>query len=219
MAVKVVGTSHISKKSIERIDEAFESFDPDLVCLELDMGRLNSLLTDNKVDPDTLVHMLLGKFQRYLGGKTGVMPGEEMLYAYRRANNTGKHVYLIDRDIRETLQRLKIVRRKEKVKALAMLPFSLFSSKIDIADIPDDDMLEQVKKQFSNSFPELYHVLLEERDIYMFNAIQKVRIENPEEDILVVVGAAHKEGIEERLDEISSQGTVEEKPKQTKLEG
>ena len=210
MSIKIVGTSHISQESIERINEAYDSFEPDIVCLELDMGRLNALLTDSQAQPENIVHMFLGKFQRYLGGKTGVMPGEEMLHAYREAQGRGLEVFLVDRDIRETLGRLKYVRRKEKVKALAMVPFSLFSSKVNIAEIPDEKMIEEVKGRFSESFPELYRVLLEERDFYMSEAVRKVRMENPGKDILVVVGAAHKEGLEERIDEINRQSPVEE---------
>jgi pheromone shutdown protein TraB len=210
MSIKIVGSSHISQESIERINEAYDSFEPDIVCLELDMGRLNALLTDSQAQPENIVHMLLGKFQRYLGGKTGVMPGEEMLHAYREAQSRGLEVFLVDRDIRETLGRLKYVRRKEKVKALAMVPFSLFSSKINIAEIPDEKMIEEVKERFSESFPELYRVLLEERDFYMSEAVRKVRMANPGKDILVVVGAAHKQGLEERIDEINRQSPVEE---------
>ncbi len=215
--IKIVGTSHVSQKSIERIDEAYDSFDPDIVCLELDMGRLNALITGEREDPENIVYSFLAKFQKYIGSKTGVMPGEEMLHAYNRASETGKEIYLIDRDIRETMQRLKAVRRKEKVKALMMLPLSIFGTKFDYTQIPEGEMLEDMKEKFAESFPEIYQAVLEERDIYMFKALEKVAEENPGKDILVVVGAAHQKGLEERKDEISSQSPVE--PKQTKLEG
>ena len=215
--IKIVGTSHVSQKSIERIDEAFESFDPDVVCLELDLGRLNALITGERESPDSFIYAFLAKFQRYIGNKTGVMPGEEMLHAYNRASDTGKEIYLIDRDIRETLGRLRAVRRKEKVKALMMLPLSIFGTKFDFQEIPEDEMLEDMKEKFAESFPEIYQAVLEERDEYMFKALEKVVEDNPGKDILVVVGAAHQKGLEDRKDEIDSKGSVE--PKQTKLEG
>ncbi|MFO7794037.1 MAG: TraB/GumN family protein [Candidatus Nanohaloarchaea archaeon] len=215
--IKIIGTSHVSQKSIERIDQAFEEFDPDVVCLELDMGRLNALITGERDSPDNLAYSLLAKFQKYIGSKTGVMPGEEMLHAYNRASKTEKEIYLIDRDIRETMGRLNAVRRKEKVKALMMLPLSIFGTKFDYTEIPEGEMLEGMKEKFAESFPEIYQAVLEERDIYMFKALEKVADENPGKDILVVVGAAHQKGLEERKDEIDSQSPVE--PKQSTLEG
>lgn len=214
--IKIVGTSHVSQKSIERIDEAFDEFDPDVVCLELDMGRLNALITGERNNPDTLAYSLLAGLQKYIGSKTGVMPGEEMLHAYNRASDSGKEIYLIDRDIRETMARLNAVRRKEKVKALMMLPLSIFGAKFDYTEIPEDEMLEDIKEKFAESFPEIYQAVLQERDIYMSKALEKVAEENPGKNILVVVGAAHKRGLEDRKDEIGSQNTVEEK--QTTLE-
>lgn len=215
--IKIIGTSHVSQKSIEKIDEAFEEFDPDVVCLELDMGRLNALITGERESPDNLIYSLLANFQKYIGSKTGVMPGEEMLHAYNRASNSGKEIYLIDRDIRETLQRLNAVRRKEKVKALMMLPLSIFGAKFDYTEIPEAEMLDDMKEKFAEGFPEIYQAVLEERDIYMFKALEKVAEDNLGKDILVVVGAAHQKGLEDRKDEIDSQGPVESK--QSTLEG
>jgi pheromone shutdown protein TraB len=216
--IKIVGTSHVSKDSIERIDDEFEEFDPNIVCLELDLGRLNGLLTGEKSEPDSLLHRGLAWLQRYIGGKTGLMPGEEMLHAYRRADSKGLEVFLIDRDIRRTLQRLKSVRRKEKVLAILAAPLSLIFSDFNLDEIPEEDKIEKMKKTLASRFPELYKVLLEERDIYMYEAIKRIYRQNPEKDILVVVGAAHRRGLEERVDEfIDRESSVEEK--QQKLEG
>jgi pheromone shutdown protein TraB len=164
------------------------------------------------------LHRGLAWFQRYIGGKTGLMPGEEMLHAYRRADSEGLEVFLIDRDIRRTLQRLKSVRRKEKVLAILAAPLSLIFSDFNLDEIPEADKIEKMKKALASRFPELYKVLLEERDIYMYEAIKRIYRQDPEKDILVVVGAAHRRGLEERVDEfIDRESSVEEK--QQKLEG
>jgi len=199
--IKIVGTSHVSTDSITKVDEAFEQHQPDVVCLELDMGRLNSLLSDDKkLQAQSLTHSLLARFQRFIGEKTGMIPGEEMLYAYERAKEEDLDIYLIDRDIKVTLSRIGEVNRKEKVKALAMMPLSLLGgSKFDYRRIPNQEDLEQLTEMFEKRFPELYQALVEERDIYMSDALKSVKARHEDENIIAVVGAAHQKGLEELL--------------------
>ena len=198
--IHFVGTSHVSTDSIEKIDEAFEQHEPDVVCLELDMGRLNSLLADDKsLQSYSMMHGLLARFQRYIGEKTGMMPGEEMLYAYERAKREDLEIYLIDRDLRITLSRIGDVSRKEKAKAFAMIPFSLMGGRFDYTSIPDPEEIEKVSEIFREKFPQLHQVLLEERDIYMADSLKAVREEHQDESIVAVVGAAHRKGLEDRL--------------------
>jgi len=209
--INVVGTSHVSRDSIEKIDEAFNEFQPDVVCLELDKNRLVSLLSDDdSLEAENLVHELLARFQRYIGEKTGMMPGEEMLYAYEKAKETGAEIYLIDQDLRITLGRIGEVRRKEKAKAVALMPLSFFgASTFDYTKIPDEKALQELTETFKNSFPELYQVFVEERDHHMAESLKAVKKKHPEESIVAVVGAAHQQGLEERLDEIDSEGSME----------
>jgi pheromone shutdown protein TraB len=210
--INIVGTSHVSQESIERIDEAFEGFDPDVVCLELDRNRLNALLADERsTEGMNLVHRGLALFQRYIGGKTGVMPGEEMKYAFETAQRKGLKVYLIDQDIRQTLGRLKAVRRKEKVKAFAMLPLSFFgATRFDYREIPGQKQIDQLLEVFEQRFPELYHVFVDERNLYMAQSLRMVQEKHSGDKIMAIVGAAHKTGLEEYINEISSQSPMEE---------
>ncbi len=200
--IHLVGVSHVSKKSLDRIDEALENTDSDIVCLELDMNRLNALVNDEDSEPEDLTHRMLASFQEMIGKRTGLMPGTEMLYAYKRAEQEGMQVYLVDRDIRETLARLKSVSRREKVKALLSLPLGFLSPAMDLDDIPEEDELEQLKKVFSERFPQMYSVLLEERDLHIAKALEVVVEENPEKDIIAVLGAAHINGVDKKLEEL-----------------
>jgi len=213
--INIVGTSHVSKDSIKKIDEAFEQHQPEVVCLELDMGRLNSLLSgDKSLEAQSLTHSLLARFQRYIGEKTGMMPGEEMLYAYERAKQEDLEIYLIDRDIKITLNRIKSVNRKEKAKALALMPLSfLGGGKFDYKSIPSQEDLDELTDMFEEEFPELYQALLEERDIYMSDALKSVKARHEDENIIAVVGAAHQKGLQEKLNEIDSQSSVEKEEK------
>jgi len=129
-----------------------------------------------------------------------MMPGEEMLYAYERAKEEDLEIYLIDRDIKITLGRIGNVNKKEKVKAVAMMPLSFLGrGKFDYKRIPDQEDLEQLTKIFKQKFPELYQALVEERDIYMAESLKTVREEHPDDSIVAVVGAAHQKGLEERI--------------------
>jgi len=200
--IHLVGVSHVSKKSLDRIDEALEATNAGVVCLELDMNRLNALVSDDQQEAEDITHRLLSSFQDMIGKRTGLMPGTEMLYAFRRAQQEEMQVYLVDRDIRETLHRLKRVSRAEKAKALAMLPLGFITPTMSLEDIPEEDELDQLKTIFKKRFPQMYEVLLNERDIHIAKALEIVTDENPEEDVIAVIGAAHLSGVNEKLEEL-----------------
>jgi len=46
--VKIIGTSHVSKKSSEEVKKTIENWNPDIIALELDENRLKNLLTNKK---------------------------------------------------------------------------------------------------------------------------------------------------------------------------
>ena len=43
MEIKIIGTSHISKDSVTEIKRSIKEFEPDIVCVELDINRYKSL--------------------------------------------------------------------------------------------------------------------------------------------------------------------------------
>lgn len=215
--IKIYGTSHVSYESIELIDDAFTE-EPDIVALELDAPRLEALMFDGKgrKDGDFLIK-ILEKFQRYIGGKTGLMPGQEMLYAYNRGIKDNLDIALIDQDIRVTVDRLKSIRRKEKVKAVLSIGAGVllpFGDTLDLEKIPEGEEIERLKSEMEGSFPGLHKVLLEERNYVMAEALMRLQEENPESDIAVFMGAAHKKPVSDILEsegfEIGSEGRLEE---------
>lgn len=209
--IHLYGTSHVSEDSFQVIDEALEEHDPEVVALELDYPRLNSLLNDEQQRGGSVLIKLIRYFQNSIGSKTGVMPGEEMEYAFEKAMEQDREVALVDQDIRITMQRLKEVRRKEKVKAV----FSIFlgflgtGAKFDISEIPEDEMIEELVEEMKTEFPGLYRVLMEERNRYIVEALRKVDEEN-EGDVVAFLGAAHVKPVRKMLDEVDSQGAVAE---------
>lgn len=207
--IHVYGTSHVSNESLELIDEKLEEHQPDIIALELDPQRLQALLTDQESSSGSIFLNLLKRFQEYIGSKTGVMPGEEMAHAYRKAEDLDADVALIDQDMRVTLQRLKEVSRKEKVKAVFSLLFGgLASSKFDFSQIPEDKEIDSILDETRNEFPQIYNVLVAERDSYMAASLRQLQLDNPESEIVAFVGAGHKESVRKLLEQNSLQKSI-----------
>lgn len=201
--IKIYGTSHVSQESIEVIEDAF-SDSPDVIALELDPPRLEALMFEGRGRKDgDLFIRLLEKFQKFIGGKTGLMPGEEMLYAYNRGIQENLDVALIDQDIRVTVSRLKQVRRKEKVKAFFSVAAGFllpFGDGFDLAKIPEGDKIDLLVAEMRESFPGIYQVMMEERNVVMAEALMRLQEDNPDSDIAVFLGAAHKNPVKEILE-------------------
>ncbi len=210
MAIHIYGTSHVSEQSLELIEEKIEEHDPEIVALELDMIRLNSLLSEQqRSGGGPLFVRLLKMFQDMVGSKTGVMPGEEMLYGYEKAVGDGREVALIDQDITETVQNLKEVKASEKIKALAQIFIGVLlpgAIDFDYSEIPDDRFIDELLYEFKFKFPEMHEVLVEQRNIHMAGALKKLQQQNPDADIVAFVGAAHKKALREMIetDEVDS---------------
>jgi pheromone shutdown protein TraB len=201
--IKVYGTSHVSRESFDVIDEAFREMDPDVVALELCPVRLEAMMRQGQTDSQGPIFMrILQKFQAYIGRKTGVMPGTEMLYAYEKAVDEGKDIILIDQDIRITVQNLMKTSRKERVKAVGGLALSFVfpGDGFDITKIPEDRKVAYMLQSFREKFPGIYQAIVGDRDVYMKEAVWNYCDEHPDEDIAVFVGAAHKRELQCELE-------------------
>ncbi|MFQ3308104.1 MAG: pheromone shutdown protein TraB [Candidatus Nanohaloarchaea archaeon] len=211
--IELYGTSHVSQESIDKIDKVLEDDRFEIVALELDSQRLHALQQQGQTDSSgaPIFLRLLRYFQRYIGRRTGVMPGEEMIHAYNKAMETNRDVALIDQDIRVTFHRLSSLSRKEKVKAgFSMVGGLIFGEKFDVSKIPEEEMIDEMTEQLEESFPGLHQVLIEERNEYMYNALKQLQENNPEKDIAAFVGAGHRKALEEMLNESDRQSSLEE---------
>lgn len=201
MSIYIYGTSHVSEDSLELVEEKIEAIEPDFVALELDINRLNALLSDQDRKGGPAFIRLIKKFQDFVGSQTGVMPGEEMLFAYEKAVEDDIEVALIDQDISITVNKLKQVRMSEKVKAITQLLIGvLIPGTMDYTEIPEEEFLERLLFEFKFKFPGLYNVLVEDRNRHMTGALEQLQEQNHESDIVAFVGAAHRRSIEESLD-------------------
>ena len=108
--VRVVGTAHVSKTSIDLVQEQISEFGPDIVAVELCESRLKSLENPSALDDEDLLSIIkdgrsgmillqsaLASQQRRMGIEHGEKPGAELLRAVDLANEMGLPVELIDR--------------------------------------------------------------------------------------------------------------------------
>lgn len=114
----LVGTAHVSAKSVAEVREAIRKYRPDIVAVELDKNRFIVLTKKRKWEETSLLDVLkqgkgflmlaqifLAMFQRRLGSEYGVEPGAEMVAAIKEAKKFGVEVALVDRDITVTFKR------------------------------------------------------------------------------------------------------------------
>ncbi len=210
MEIVIVGTAHVSKKSIEEVKRRIEEIRPDAVAVELCYRRFLAL-TKNAQDISVvdvirkgdvalvLFQMLLSYFQKKVGKEVGVRPGEEMFVAIEKAREIGADVLLIDRDITITFKRFwNSLSFFEKAKIFFQMLKGIFGGEeVDVDDMLKEDVLERLVKEFRDIAPSAAKVLIDERDAYM--AAKLIEASKRYERIVAVVGAGHKKGIEKYL--------------------
>jgi len=211
MEIVLIGTAHVSKKSIEDVKRVIEEVKPQAVAVELCYIRFLAL-TQGKPQEISVVdvikrgevvlilfQMLLSYFQRKIGEKYGVKPGAEMLAAIEKAREIGADVLLIDRDIAITFKRFwNSLSFFEKVKLVFHMLKGLFGEEeVDVDEMLKEDILERFVREFRDIAPSAARVLIDERDAYM--AARLIEASQRYEKIVAVVGAGHKKGIEQYL--------------------
>jgi len=205
--ILIIGTSHIARQSIREIKEKFSELNPEIVCVELDHKRLHALLTNAKPDYSIsgikkyglqgyLFAVIAGVLQRKLGNVVGVRPGSDMLAAVNLAKQNNKQLILIDQDIEITLRRFsKEFTFMEKIKLLFDIlksPFSKKKIKINLNEVPKENIINEMIAQLKERYPSLYKVLIYERNVVMAKNIVKIMERNSDKKILVIIGAGHE---------------------------
>jgi len=215
--VKIIGTSHVSKKSSEEVKKTIENWNPDIIALELDENRLKNLLTNKKTKTKfsikklgitTYIFLKLASYlQKKVGANLKIKPGAEMKTAINLARQKNTPIFLIDQNIQVTSQKLsKSFTLKEKLK-MFMEPLTPFGKKQEFknakklltGDLPNEKTLEELINYFKKKYPNIYKVLVEERNQIMCKKIIHITNQHPNNKILVIVGAGHKKGMEKIL--------------------
>ncbi|MDW7731987.1 MAG: TraB/GumN family protein [Methanolobus sp.] len=209
----IVGTAHVSEKSVREVISTIEREKPDIVAVELCKPRYDSL-KGNVENTDIpvkellkegkiyfyIVHLLLAHVQKKFADQMGIQPGAEMISAMDAAEASGARILLIDRNVQVTLQRFwSKMGFIEKLKMLGGLIAAVLgiggTKDIDMDTITNQDIVSMLVEEFRESSPNAVKVLIDERDAYMARNLLRAAAGGGKK-IVAVVGAGHKAGIQ-----------------------
>lgn len=212
--ITIVGTAHVSEKSVQEVVSKIEELRPDIVAVELCPARYKALIGQEEEKEIKisellsggklfffLVQLFLAYIQRKIGEEMGVKPGSEMLAAIEAARSTGARVALVDRDIGITIQRFwSAMGFFDKVRLVgSLIPAALGwgdEEEIDIDSITQADIVSQMISEFRKISPKAANVLIDERDAFL---ARNLFLLSRQGRVLAVVGAGHREGIVRHL--------------------
>ncbi|MGC4020343.1 MAG: TraB family protein [Muricomes sp.] len=213
--IYLIGTAHVSKKSVEEVERVIEELRPDSVCVELDAQRLRMLEDENswkKLDIFAVIRqkrvlfllstLALSAFQKKMGERDGVRPGSELYAGVLAARRLGAELVLADRDVQATLKRtwanLSFWNKVQITSLLVEAPFRAEEISGEfIESLKDQDTIGEMMKVFADEFPRLKKPFIDERDSFLISAIREAKGKK----IVGVVGAAHVAGMKARLHE------------------
>jgi pheromone shutdown-related protein TraB len=213
----LVGTAHVSQRSVDEVRTVIAEVRPEVVCVELDKTRYDTLTKASAFrDLDVfkvvregrtlylLAHLALASYQRRIGASLGVKPGAELLAAVEAANASAIPVELIDRDINITLKRTW--------RNLGLWKRSLLMSSLivgwdsddkragepitekTIEDLKEAKALSEMLTELGRVVPQIKAPLIDERDRYMASKLAEAGAGR--RSVVAVVGAAHVPGIQ-----------------------
>lgn len=210
--VVIIGTAHVSEKSVEEVKSVIRILKPDVVAVELCEGRSNALegtaqeeqvpikdlLSGGKLYY-YLVHWMLAHLQKKIGEEQGVKPGSEMISAMKEAESIGAKVALIDRDVQVTLQRfwgkMKLLEKIKMIGSLLGCAVNLGKDNdLDIDKMTEQEVVQELVSELRGSAPTAARVLIDERDAYLAGNIIKAAV-GGNKTIVAVIGAGHKTGV------------------------
>lgn len=214
--IALLGTAHVSQKSVEDVEQGIQLFQPDTVCIELDKKRFENLKDRDqwkKIDLFTafrqgqgfliMANLILSNYQRRMGEDLGVQPGAEMLRAIQLAEEQHLLIALCDRSITTTLTRAW---RKcgfwARLKLLASLISSGLStdklSEEELTRLKQGDALSEMLETMATEAPTIKKVLIDERDLYLAKKIYTAEGQKR----LAVIGAGHMQGVIKALEKL-----------------
>ncbi|MFT4578208.1 MAG: pheromone shutdown-related protein TraB [Nitrospinales bacterium] len=237
--VTLVGTAHVSKLSVEMVEEKIGTGDYDCVAVELCAPRLENITNQawwknldiyqvfkKKKAGLLLINLALTAYQKRLAERIGVEAGKEMMRAVELAREKNLRLEVIDRNISTTLHRLVTeVSFWQKFKIVGGLIAGVFVgeeiSEEQVEDLKRGDMLHAVVSEFGEALPEIKRVLIDERDEYMVGRLAQISAApDAPKKILALVGAGHLIGMMPNLQSPPDASHLEEldkKPPPSKL--
>jgi pheromone shutdown-related protein TraB len=209
----LIGTAHVSKHSAEQVKEVIEAERPDSVCVELDEQRYQTITEGSKWQEMDIIQVIkekraslllmnlaISSFQNRMAKELGIKAGQEMIQGIESAKEVGAKLVLADRNIQITFSRIwGNLGLKGKAILLSQIITSIFSrdsiSEEELEKLKEQDTINAMLNEFTETFPRLKKPLIDERDQYL---AQKIK-DAPGEKIVAVLGAAHVPGIKEEI--------------------
>ena len=213
--ITIIPTSHIARESLEKVKETIEKEKPDCLAVELDIDRYHFLKSNEKGSLmemiknlglfTSLIYFVLKKLQNYLGSKTGIIPGSEMIKAVDIGLSEGITVAFVDQNIGKTMFGIKKIKLSEKLKLFWILIKGIFGmafpfgkkTTIDLNKVPEKSLIDQAMSFLKKELPGFYRVLVEDRNRIMAKNLKELG--KKFDNIVCVVGAGHEEGMKELL--------------------
>ena len=210
----VIGSSHVSIESVREIERTIKKEKPDIVAVELDKDRLMALL--HKRGRTGIVKgvgfkgMLFGLIVYWIEKSVGkivkIEPGSDLKMAVKMAQEQKAQLALIDQHITKTLKRFsQTFSWKEKWHFIVDIFAGLFGSKKqmktlglkepDLKKVPSKEVIKKMMGYVKKRYPNLYNVLVHERNIVMANNLTAIMKRYPKKKIVAVIGAGHEDEI------------------------
>ncbi len=206
--LNLIGTSHIAEESLKEVQKAIEKGNPDIVALELDPKRVYALMQKKprrirlrdigRVGIKGFLFGLIGAWaEKKLGEQVGVKPGSEMILAIKLAKKKKIPVALIDQDIETTLKRFsQEMTWKEKwhflVDVVKAVIFRKSEVYFDLRKVPTQKVIGKLIGKVKKRYPNIYKVLVTERNEIMARNLFNIMQKDPEKKILGIIGAGHE---------------------------
>jgi pheromone shutdown-related protein TraB len=215
--ITLLGTAHVSRASVEEVRSQIESGAYDAVAVELCASRYRSLTQADDWEQTDLFrviregragmlasHLALSAYQQRLAEQLGVDPGAEMRAAIESARDRDLPLWCIDREVGITLKRLLWgVPWLQRFALMGGILTSFLSrervSEDEIERLKEGDMLESTFGEFADHSPKLFEHLVGERDRYMVARLRQETEDRPGQNVLVVIGAGHLNGMAKAL--------------------
>ncbi|WP_251548704.1 TraB/GumN family protein [Neobacillus muris] len=209
----LIGTAHVSKNSAEQVKQVIEAEQPDSVCIELDEQRYQAISEGSKWKEMDIIQVIkekkaslllmnlaISSFQNRMANQLNIRAGSEMIQGIQSAKEIGAHLVLADRNIQITFSRIwGNLGFWGKANLLTSVIAGIFSKESiteeELEKMKEQDTINAMLNEFTESFPRLKTPLINERDQYL---AQKIK-EAPGEKIVAVLGAAHVPGITEEI--------------------
>ncbi|MBM7707476.1 TraB/GumN family protein [Chryseomicrobium aureum] len=222
----LIGAAHVSKASALEVKEVIERERPDAVCIELDQQRYQSIqqgdkwknmdifkVIKEKKATMLLMNLAISSFQNRMAKQFDVTPGAEQIQGIESAREVGAELVLADRDIQVTFARIWAnLGFWGKSQLLAGVVFGIFEkdtiTEEEMEKMKQQDTLQAVLAEFTESFPRLKQPLIDERDQYLAQKIKTA----PGNKIVAVLGAAHVPGITKEIHHTHDLEKLSERP-------